>query len=153
MKVLACQPIHLTSPLWKGVGIVCVSGRLAWEGEISSWSTGVFLGKWLCLLFLSEGVRIAPRGNYYYSSWHYSLAAGSLEVGPHGMLGYSWSEQIKELEITSWPAFPREMGRADIVGREKGPGSCPGRMIGWGGPGGPALNNSLSLERDPGGIS
>lgn len=58
------------------------------------------------------------------------MEAGSLGVGSHGMLGCSESEQIKELEMTSWPGFPSEIGRADIVGREKGPGSCPGGLIG-----------------------
>lgn len=93
-------------------------------------------GRRLCSLFLFEGVGTAPHGNCYYSAWHCSLGAG--RVGPCGMLGYSLSEQRKELEITSWPGFPSEMGRADIAGRGKGPGSCPGRMIGCGGPGGPA---------------
>lgn len=66
--------------------------------------------------------------------------------------GISLSEQIKELEITSWPGFPSEIGRADIAGQGKGPGSCPGRMLGCGRPGGPALNNSLALGLDTGSI-
>lgn len=107
-------------------------------------------GKRLCLLFLFEGVRTAPRGNYYYSTWHCSLGVGRVE--PSGMLGYSLSQQRKELEVTSWPGFPSEIGKADIAGRGKGPGSRPGRTIGCGGPGGPALNNPLSLERDTGSI-
>lgn len=83
----------------------------------------------------------------YYSTWHCSLRAG--RVGSHGMLGYSLLQQIKELEITSWPGFPSEIGRTDIVGREKGPGSC----MSWendccGKSGGLALINPLSLEHD-----
>lgn len=54
----------------------------------------------------------------YYSTWHRNLGAG--REGPHGMLGYSLSQQIKELEIPSWPGFPSEIGRTDIAGREMG---------------------------------
>ena len=44
-------------------------------------------------------------------------------MGPHGLLGYSLSQQIKELEISSWPGFPSEIGGADITGRGKGCGN------------------------------
>lgn len=53
----------------------------------------------------------------YYSTWHWGLGAGRVR----GTLGYSLSQQIKELEITSWPGFPSEIRRTDIAGREKGP--------------------------------
>lgn len=54
----------------------------------------------------------------YYSTWHWVLGAGRVQ----GTLGYSLSQQIKELEITSWPGFPSEIRRTDIAGREKGHG-------------------------------
>lgn len=68
-------------------------------------------------------------------------------MGSRGMLGYSFLQQIKELEITSWPGFPSEIGRTDIVGGNWALGhTCPGRMIGL------AFINPLPLEPDIEGI-
>lgn len=53
----------------------------------------------------------------YYCTWHCSLGVG--KVGPQGMLGNSLLEQIKELEISSWPGFPGEIRGTDFAGREK----------------------------------